>query len=91
MKLIGLAFALIALFSGLASAYYWYRASLVKITPAWKLEIEGDREKNMMGWVTGNMIAFRESGILNKRAALWTAVTVSSGAISSLLGVLSTM
>jgi hypothetical protein len=89
MKLIGLLFALIALFSGLVSAYYWYRASLVKIAPAWKLEIEGDREKNIMGWVTGNMIAFRESGILNKQAALWTAVTVLFGAISSLLGVLS--
>ena len=62
--------------SGLVSAYYWCRASMVKISPAWDLEIHGDSEKNVMSWLTGNMAAFSKSGRLNKRAAIWTAVTV---------------
>ncbi len=52
MKAIRLGWALINLDSGLVSAYYWYLASRVKISPAWALDIRGDREKNVMGWVS---------------------------------------
>jgi hypothetical protein len=79
---------LISLGSGLASAYYWYLASRVEISPAWDMDIRGDGEKNVMGWVTGNMIAFTKSGKLNKRAACWTALAVASGAIANFIAVL---
>lgn len=90
MKAIGLAFSLLSTASGFISAYYWYCASKVNISPAWELEIRGDREKNIMGWVTGNMIAFTKSGVLNKRASIWTAVTIALAAISNFLSTVAT-
>jgi hypothetical protein len=82
LKWISLGSALLSVVSGLVAAYYWYLASRVEISPAWPLDIHGDREKNVMGWVAGNMIAFTKSGKLNKRAARWTALAVASSAIS---------
>lgn len=77
--------ATVSLVTGLISAYYWHQASKVKIAPAWELEIRGDREKNVMAWVTGNIVAITESGGINRRAALFAAVAVASGAISNFL------
>ena len=79
---ISLVAALLSVISGRVGAYYWYLASRVEISPAWRLDIRGDSEKNVMGWVAGNMIAFTKSGKLNKRAAGWTALAVASSAIS---------
>lgn len=74
--------------SGLIAARYWHAASRIAVSPAWELEIRGDVFKNIMGWVTGNMIAFKKSGELNRRAALWTAAAV---VFSMVGGVLSTL
>jgi uncharacterized membrane protein len=84
VKVIALVCAFISLITGLVAAYYWYRASKVGISPGWKLE-SGEAEKNIMGWVTGCMIAITASGKLNKLAALLTAVSVAFGAISNFL------
>lgn len=87
MKLIGIVFAVISSVAGLIAAYYWYRATKIGISPAWELVPSRESEtveKNIMGWVTGNMIAFTSSGKLNKYAALWTAVAVATGGFSSL-------
>jgi hypothetical protein len=89
MKSICLAFSILSALSGFISAYYWYLASKVTVTPAWELEIRGDREKNIMGWVAGNMIAFTKSGSLNRRASIWTAVTIALASISSVLSAVS--
>ena len=85
MKSVGLVFSVLGAICGFVAAYYWYKASEVELTPAWELELRGDREKNVMGWVTGTMIAFRSAGLLNKRAALWTAAAVALTTISSVL------
>lgn len=77
--------ATISLATGLISAYYWHQASKVKVSPAWEPEIRGDRERNVMAWVTGNMVAFTESGNLNKLAAWYAAIAVASGAISNFI------
>lgn len=84
MKIVGLILAFISFGSGLLATYYWYRASKVGISPGWTVE-SGELDRNIMGWVTGCMIAFTESGNLNKRAAGWTALAVASGAIASFI------
>lgn len=85
MKILNVALSIAGFLSGVVSAYYWYVASTVTASPAWELEIRGDINKNIMGWVAGNMIALKRSGDLNKRAALWTAATILISAIASLL------
>lgn len=102
LKLIYCALSLLAFGVGLYAAYLWYLASKVSIAPAWDLKIPRDViakspetqvsdvvNNNIMGWVTGVMVAFRKSGALNRRAALWTAVTVAVTSLASLLSSLS--
>ena len=89
MKLTSLVFAIVGSVTGLIAAHYWYRASKVEISPAWELVPSKEREvetKNIMGWVTGNMIAFTSSSKLNKYAARWSAVAVMASGFSALFG-----
>lgn len=87
MKLISIVFAIVGSITGLIAAHYWYRASKVEISPAWELVPSREMEtKNIMGWVTGNMIAFTRSGKLNKYAARWSAVAVMASGFSALFG-----
>ena len=88
MKGISFILALISLVSGLFATYYWYLASRVGISPAWEMEILGDRDKNVMSWVTGNTVAFTKSGKLNARAAWLTAISVACGTIANFLALL---
>ena len=88
MKTISVILALISCATGLVASYYWYQASKGQISPAWEPEIGGDREKNIMACVAGNMVAFTKSGKSNKRAALWTALAVVSGTTANLVGIL---
>jgi hypothetical protein len=82
---VGCFLVLISSASGFVSAYYWYRSSRIRPSPAWKPEIDGDKDKNVMAWVTGNMIALNKSGSLNQTAALWAALAILSGAVASLI------
>jgi len=86
LKIVAFVLALIALGCGLVAAVYWYRSSKAKIVPAWPLEISGPIDKNIMGWVTGAMIAFRKSSDLNRVAAIWTGVSVTFGGLSAMIG-----
>lgn len=87
LKLTSLVLAIIGSVAGLIAAHYWYRASKVAISPAWELVPSRELEtKNIMGWVTGNMIAFTSSGKLNKYAARWSAVAVMASGFSALFG-----
>ena len=88
MKYLGNALSFLGFVLGFVSAYYWFQASKVAVSPAWELEIRGDVDKNIMGWVTGNMIAFKKSGELNKRAALWTAAAVAVSTLASAIPLL---
>lgn len=89
LKDFSIVLSILGLIFGLIAAYYWLKASKVIIEPAWELKIEGDVNKNIMGWVTGNMIAFKKSGDLNARAARLTAVAVVVSLAGSLLSTLS--
>jgi hypothetical protein len=100
MKFLSLTLAFISLFCGLASAYYWYRASRIKIYPAFENMMEwviGNPQQenpyliqdiNMMPLVTGNMVAFTKSRKMNACAAVWTALTVVSGATANFLTII---
>lgn len=101
MKYFSLTFALLSFFCGLTAAYYWYRASRIKISPAWKNMMEwvtGNPHQidhqylindiNMMALVTGNMDAFTKSGKMNACAAVWTAISVVLGTIPNILAII---
>ncbi|MDR3793109.1 MAG: hypothetical protein P4L03_07000 [Terracidiphilus sp.] len=83
MRYLGCVFAFISLISGVASTYYWYRSSEIKISPAWKPDIDENKEKNMMAWVVGNMIALTKSGRYNRNAALWATLAAVTAAAAS--------
>ena len=87
LKTLSVILSVVGFLIGLVSAYYWHAASKVTVSSAWELEVRGDVSRNIMGWVTGNMVAFKKSSDLNRQAALWTAATVI---VSTVAGVLST-
>jgi hypothetical protein len=88
LKVVSVAFSVVGCFLGLFSTYLWLVASKVSVSPAWELDIRGDINKNIMGWATGVMIAFKTSGKLNSHAARWTAATVAVTTIASVLSTL---
>ena len=92
---LSLVLAIIGFVVGLVASYYWLKASEIQVLPAWELEFPRDAmamtpslsaddvvNKNIMGWTTGVMIAFKKSSDLNRIAAIWTAaaVALTSGA-----------
>ena len=89
LKDFSIVLSILGLIFGLIAAYYWLKASKVVIKPGWELEIRGDKHSNIMGWVTGNMIAFKKVGDLNARAAWFTAVALLVSLAGSLLSTLS--
>ena len=94
LKIVSFIFSVAGFAFGLLAAYFWWKASEYSVSSPWKLELPRDVpsksendvvHNNMMGWVTGVMCAFKKSGDLNRRAAIWTAVTVGVTALASLL------
>jgi hypothetical protein len=94
LKIFSFIFSVTGFVFGLCAAYFWWKASEYSVSPAWKLELPSDVpsksandvvHNNIMGWVTGVMSAFKKSGELNRRAAVWTAVTIGVTALASLL------
>lgn len=87
-KYVSVVLSVAGFFVGFYSAWCWIKASKVNIYPAWELVISDDCltiQKNIMGWVTGNQIAFKKSGDLNSSAAKWTAVTILVTTIASVI------
>jgi len=95
MKEASIAFAAIALVTGLVAAWHWYQSSKVEIDPGWNPPGTGGRIEPVMPDLrqldievaTNN--AFRRSGQLNKVAALWTAASVLASALASIFGAFS--
>jgi hypothetical protein len=86
---VSLGFAVVAIATGLAASWHWYRASKVKHNPAWNLRIgPGAAPHNTMGHVAGLMLAWQSAEKLNAKAALWTAVSVMCSGVSAQLGAL---
>jgi len=73
--------------TGFYAAYCWWSASMATIDPGWKVE-PGESEASQAGWIVGIMESMSKSARLNKKAALWTALSV---ALTSAPGILSAL
>jgi hypothetical protein len=80
-----LAFALIAIATGLIAAWYWFGSTRVNIDPATS-EHDGGRTFHFMKWVESVMGASKSASELNRKAALWTAISVLAGGLSAVFG-----
>jgi hypothetical protein len=67
--------------SGLFSAYYWYRSAGSQPT-TWRSRVSAPEIQEDFLWMMG---ALNRSARLNRRAALWTALTAILGALASVL------
>jgi len=73
--------------AGLYSAWLWYLSSKVEIIPIWakhgQIEPPGAGSASNTGWIIGILEASGEAAKHNKRAALWTAVSILLGVLGS--------
>jgi hypothetical protein len=92
VKPVSFGFGLIAAVTGLVAAFYWYRSSGIEITPAWAASppiaepAEPDAANTQL--TSATIQAFKSSADLNRKAAMWTAVSVLAAALSTLLSIL---
>jgi hypothetical protein len=77
--------ALTSLAAASHAAHLWFQSAKVRIEPAWKLEVRGQVDRDV---VTGTMTAFHQASRLNQRAAIWTGIAALFGAISAVAGAL---
>jgi hypothetical protein len=88
MRLVALCLAVVSLFAGFASALFWLRSSRVNINPGWVVE-PGEVGAAQAGWIAALLKASSEAASLNKRGALWAAVSVETGSLSGFIGLVS--
>jgi hypothetical protein len=76
-----------ALISGIIAAWYWYKATRVRFEPEFD-QLPIDAPEMDVAWklIRAIMISVTKAGRLNRRAALWTAVSVVLGGASALFG-----
>ncbi len=76
-------------FTGVYAARLWYLSSKLYVRPIWEKcgGIEpGVPSASNSGWIAGILEASSESAELNRRAALWTAVSVGLSAAVTVIG-----
>ncbi|CAG9252759.1 conserved hypothetical protein [Burkholderia cepacia] len=88
--------AFTTLFVGLRASLLWYRASKVEIIPETKSPWSGmidpmDYASYIAGEESKKRVtiekAYQQSGALNANAALWTAIAVFVGTLTTLAGI----
>ncbi|MBV8061230.1 MAG: hypothetical protein JO253_06870 [Alphaproteobacteria bacterium] len=91
MKILTIVLALVTLALGLRAAWYWRRASVVEVVPLWvKLGQIEPVESGVANdqWQLALIEAGNEAGKLNAIAAAWTAYSVVSGCVTTLMGLM---
>ena len=82
-------FDLIAVLVGLASAFFWYKASKVDVTLLYA-KTGGSGFEPIEGgeghWIVSILNAVQESSRLNKKAALLTAIAIFCSAAAQIAG-----
>lgn len=77
-------------FTGVYAARLWYLSSKLYVRPIWEkcggIEPPGAGSASNSGWIAGILEANSESAELNRRAALWTAVSVGLSAAVTVIG-----
>jgi len=91
--MIALGLAILAGFTGVIAAIYWYRSSIVPTDPVWPSgafgPVEpGEHDASMDGWIAGMMQSNALVARLNAKAALWTGGSVLLAAVASIVSVL---
>lgn len=89
MKCASVAFAIVALGTGLVAAWYWLKASKIEVAPLsaqYGLSPSGLHDANQDDWITGIMVSVSGASRLNAIAAKWTAAAVVAGCLSTLSG-----
>ena len=82
LRIISVAVAFLAACIGLIAAWYWLRASQIPIKSCWNTG-DGELGEEHHDWIVNTITAMNQSAGLNKKAALWTAVSVALGAIAT--------
>lgn len=85
-KMAGIFLGALGGISGLGAAFYWRRASLVPIVPAWGDFEPLETDDKAIGWALGSLEAFTASSGLNAKAANWTALSVVLSTASCFVG-----
>lgn len=73
--------------AGFYAAYCWWIASTARIDPGWTVE-PGESDLSQAGWTAGIMNSLAESAKLNRKAALWTALSVLLTTVPGILSAL---
>ncbi|WP_418646929.1 hypothetical protein ACNQFN_15650 [Thauera butanivorans] len=88
MKYFGNMLTFAAIATGMLAAWYWFKASRVKIDPGWDrngLVEPGIHSAAQDAWMAALIRATADSARLNKVAAIWTAVAVALNALAGLV------
>jgi hypothetical protein len=90
VRIISIIFALAAALTGFNAARLWYRSGKVSIDPGWpaNMPAPAEFETEQAGWSTGALRAIEDAADWNRKAALWTALSVALAALASILGAL---
>lgn len=88
MWYVGNVLALSALVTGLLAAFYWYKSSNIEVDPGWTPTNPEPviQEHRDAAWRTATLRAMTESAKLNKKASLWTALSVALSGASAVIG-----
>jgi hypothetical protein len=73
---------------GFYVAWLWRKSASSGVRPSWTVE-PADPSASASGWVGGLLSATQESAAPNRRAALWTAISVALTALASCIGAVS--
>lgn len=77
----------VALVVGLLAAWRWFQADSINISPS-TYDKDGQQFFQLMYWVESVMSSSKSAAELNKRAALWRALSVLASAALSVVGAL---
>lgn len=88
MKLLLLLVNIASACGGFYAAWLWWKSASSGAQPSWTVE-PADPSVSASGWMGGLLSATQESAALNRRAALWTAISVALTALASCIGAVS--
>ena len=88
MKALSILFAFIALGAGIKAAWDWHASANVAIDPAIHKMEDGEEAFRLIEWVENVNSVTSKVSRLNRSAALWTAASVFSSALSAVGGAL---
>jgi len=78
------------IFTGFYAAHLWLQSSKIPILPSWEktggIAPAGEGSQSINGWIAGIIEANEQVALLNRKAAIWTAISVATGALTSIIG-----